>query len=338
MVLLQLLSADKKKKKLLSVDKDALFGDVHDQIASKLEIPRLDGYVVSQIDDRDGDPVEDLLSDTKLSSLPRIGAGIYLWVREADEDTPPESIVGATQSEKRDDASSREEAQPADNEVGPGGDGGAEEEADEEGGEEEPMFSMPENKEGKKKKAPPPRAAPAPSPAPANEEPEQTQEMVPTPERHQLKSALSTEAYEVDYGKYRDFSKTVIKDSSYPIKYANVRRKAPRVTTLSSDNSDNKAPDCLRESYDWTAVGRYKAMVDPTGKVGKSRQGTFKDVSTFPRFASDTLEKQLKDLFAEQMRMREKQQVQRLPRQEREKESNKALLEALVSDEMRPAR
>ena len=84
-------------------------------------------------------------------------------------------------------------------------------------------------------------------------------------------------------------------------------------------------------------------------------------MSTFPRFASDTLEKQLKDLFAEQMRMREKQQVflgmsdvhlpvpsalrqwpadvsctaaaelllnrsrqvQRLPRQEREKESNK---------------
>lgn len=55
-----------------------------------------------------------------------------------------------------------------------------------------------------------------------------------------------------------------------------MRRKAPRVTTLSSDNSDNKAPDCLHESYDWTAVGRYKAMVDPTGKVGKSRQGTFK--------------------------------------------------------------
>ena len=31
-MLLQLLSADKKKKKLLSVDKDALFGDVHDQV------------------------------------------------------------------------------------------------------------------------------------------------------------------------------------------------------------------------------------------------------------------------------------------------------------------
>merc|ERR1719502_1816125 len=96
MVLLQLLSEDKKKKKLLSVDKDAQFKDIHDQIAQKLEIPTVVGHVVSQLDDGDGEPVEDMLPLTKLSNLPRLGGAHYLWVRMADADTPEESIIGDT--------------------------------------------------------------------------------------------------------------------------------------------------------------------------------------------------------------------------------------------------
>lgn len=74
----------------------------------------------------------------------------------------------------------------------------------------------------------------------------------------------------------------MLTDPKYPIKYANVRRKAPRVTTLSTDESDGKAPDCLRESYNWTSVGRYKAMTDQTGRIGQSRAGAFKVTQYLP--------------------------------------------------------
>merc|ERR1711939_1172312 len=108
MVLLQLLGSDKKKKKLLSVDKDAEFGDIYQQIAEKLELApaSLEGFVVSQLDDRDGEPVSEhegenrkpyLLPNDKLSLLPRIGGGHFLWVREADANTPAEGIVGASE-------------------------------------------------------------------------------------------------------------------------------------------------------------------------------------------------------------------------------------------------
>jgi len=329
MVLLQLLSADKKKKKLLSVDKDALFGDVHDQIAQKLEIMTLDGFVVSQIDDRDGDPVEDMLPDTKLSSLPRLGGAHYLWVREADEDTPPESIVGAVQDDDDDAPSSQPAPEPAP--VAQAESEDDEPEDNEPEKDDEPLMQMPENNEGKAKKKPPPKSPAPPSPSPSPDTQQQTM-VLPTPARHQMKTAVSTESYEPQFGKYGDFSKYV-DSKKYPIQYANVRKKAPRVTTLSSDNSDNKAPDCLRESYNWTAVGRYKAMTDSSGKVGKSRQGTFKPPATYPRFASDSNEILLKKLFEEQMRLREKNKVQKTPKAERTPAEKKALVDALRADE-----
>jgi len=94
MVLIQLFNENKDRKKLISCDKDAKFKDVRDQIAEKYQLLTLDGYVVSQLDSRDGDPVEDMLPHTKLGALPKLGGGTYLWVRPANDDTPPEFIVG----------------------------------------------------------------------------------------------------------------------------------------------------------------------------------------------------------------------------------------------------
>jgi len=289
--------------------------------------------------------VEDMLLSTKLSSLPRLGGAHYLWVREADEDTPEEAIVGASPGK-------REESQePTPTEQAPVEDEHVDDEPaeDAEDVDTSSNFVPPANREGiqakeaqkdkekkaievagGKEKAPSPKAK---KPEKKKEQPEPEQVMVPTPERQQIKSAVSTETYDVDYGKYRDFSKTITDDKHYPIQYSNVRRKAPRVTTLSTDNSDNRAPDCLRESYNWTAVGRYKGMTDSSTKVARSKQGAFKDPKTYPRFSSNTSEADLKKLFKEQMRLREQSKVQGVPKAERTPQEKKALVDALKADE-----
>merc|ERR1711934_153125 len=150
--------------------------------------------------------------------------------------------------------------------------------------------------------------------------------------------ALSTETYDPDVGKHREMSKAIT-SKNYPIKYANVRRLAPRVTTLSPDASDNKAPACLRESYNWTSVGRYKAMTDESGKVGRSHtiapgsrsmsmHGTFKQSEKYPRFAGESAEAQLKKLFAEQMKTRERAKLDGTPLSERRATQKKAIEDA----------
>ena len=113
-----------------------------------------------------------------------------------------------------------------------------------------------------------------------------------------------------------------------------MRRKAPRVTTLSTDNSDNRAPDCLRESYNWTSVGKYKAMTDQTGVIGQSKAGTFKSPKVYPRFSENSAEADLKKLFKEQMRLREKEKIDgSVPIQERMPARRKALADALSQDD-----
>jgi len=342
MVLLQLISPDKKKKKLLSVDKEAEFGAVCDMIAQKLDLSTIEGMCVCQIDDRDGDSVAFMYGNTKLSSLPRLGGAHYLWVKEPDEDTPDAAIVGADPAEAEAEpapVAKKEEAAPVSKEEPAAAQEGEAADEDEEPEEpEEPTFKMPENKEGKAKKKSPPKPPAAKRESPAKGE-EEEDYGPPGQDPDVMKGALSTETYEVDVGKYRPFTKAVIDDKKdtpffkrYPIQYANVRRKAPRVTTLSPDASDNKAPDCLRESYNWTAVGKYKAMTDSSGKVGKSKQGTFKNPSTYPRFAADSAEIQLKKLFAQQMQMREKAKLSGEAASERRPKERKALEDALKSD------
>ena len=132
----------------------------------------------------------------------------------------------------------------------------------------------------------------------------------------------------------REFTKSVMHDKKYPIKYSNVRRKAPRVTTLSTDNSDNKAPDCLRESYNWTSVGKYKAMTDSTTRLAKSTQGTFKSAKDFPRFASNSAEADLKKLFKQQMKQREAAKLAGdVPLHDRIIQRKQALADALTADD-----
>lgn len=352
MVLLQLLSEDKKRKKLLSVDKDAEFQDIHAQIAEKLEIPSVEGYVVSQIDDRDGEAVKDMLPNDKLSALPRLGGGHFLWVREADAETrrdKPEAVIGANPAdaqpsaiaedpESRDDGDNtpvekEPEVQESEQKVS---------ELDTEDSPPPAAFASPSIKEKGKSGAKPPseptqplRASKAakPSPPKQNESPKKEVKMQLAP------SAVTTESYDVDYGKYRDFTKAVIKGrgnfEQYPIKYANVERKAvrggnvARVTTLMPDASDNKAPDCLRESYNWTSVGKYRDMTQIV-MSDKKGGGKFKSSESFPRFAPDSSEAELKKIFKHQMRVREKEKtVGDSPKRERNEATKKALRDAL---------
>jgi len=333
MVLLQLLGQDKNKKKLLSVDKDAHFGQVQNAIAAKLDLDTLEGLVVSQIDERDdGNPVSYIYADTKLSTLPKLGSGYYLWVREPDDDTPREAIVGADGSgpvpEDEPTPTPQDTTQPPHEEETPVHD---EENAEEQIEEQAPPEPEPEA-------APPPKKLSPPRPPPKQQESspvdatqdfsnqEDEEEMLET--GMMMHGALSTEAYEVNVGKYRQMS-TAVAAKSYPIKYANVRRNAPRVTTLSVDASDTKAPACLRESYNWTGVGRYKAMTDTSGKVGKSKTGAFKSPEEYPRFAPTSAEAQLKKLFAEQMRAREKSKVMNETAKDRNQKTRKAIEDAL---------
>jgi len=277
------------------------------------------------------------------------------WVRMADEDTPEESVVGDT-SETRVRSTSALASpgglgggEAPDDKPEEGEDDAGEGEEDEKGGEEAGgkkgpaaedskkedvagKFKPPVNNEGAspKKKAAPKSPSPQRSPSP---DPQFNQAGGAVPMRHQLKSAVSTETYDVDCGKYKDFTKA-LNDKKYPIKYSNVRRKAPRVTTLSTDNSDNRAPDCLRESYNWTAVGKYKAMTDQTGSIGQSKSGTFKKAQVYPRFSENSAEADLKKLFKEQMKLREKEKIDgSVPLQERIPARRKALEDALTQDD-----
>ena len=306
MVLLQLLTPDDKKR-LLSVDKDAKFSLVWDLIAKKLERVTINGSVIDQVDGVGGDRKCYIYPDTVVGDLTRHGGAFFLLVRDPTEEekqNDPAVIVGHS--------SQLLEGSGA-------GVGGENVEAREKKGGEAPAPAVQpeevatpvaetvapvaspviESKPLSPSKPPTPVKQPAPSKSSTLLE---TTKVLKKqgPDHRELALSLSTEAYEVSVGKHRPLA-DAIEDKKYNLQYSNVRSKAPRVTTLSRDNSDNKAPACLRESYNWTEVGKYKAMAHPNAPLLKSKIGEFVSAEKCPRFQGLTPEQHLKKIFAKNM-------------------------------------
>jgi len=88
---LQLLVSKGRNQASLSVDRNITYRRLYKQISDKLEIPvrPLTGFVISQLDSRDGQPIGDLpCSDVRVTLKSR-GGGIFLGVRAAESDYVP---------------------------------------------------------------------------------------------------------------------------------------------------------------------------------------------------------------------------------------------------------
>jgi len=284
MVLIQLLTEPGGKKFLLPVDKDCTYRDLYPQIAEKLELPAdLRGYAVSQLDGRDGVPIKEIpAADTSLN-LERAGGGIYLWVRRGTQAKP--------------DASPE---QPEDEE-----------------GQSPPQEPTPPKREhpAEQELNPPSRKEKGPPPVRPQQVTQQVEPwgMSPGSQSRKVESpslAIRTEGYDCEYGKYCPMTER-IKDQRYPLRYRTTRNDPhthPRVTTLAKpDGSRAKQSECLRESYNWTSVGKYNSMAEHVTKY--NRTGRFKPPETYPRFIGETQEEKLKQIFKETIKAREKQRL-----------------------------
>lgn len=72
----------------LSVDRNITYRRLYKQISDKLEIPvrPLTGFVIAQLDGRDGQPVRDLPANDARVNLQSAGGGIYLGIRPTDSE------------------------------------------------------------------------------------------------------------------------------------------------------------------------------------------------------------------------------------------------------------
>jgi len=301
MVLLQLYNGEVGGKKfLLSVDKDCTYRDLFKLMASKLELdsPTLAGYAVSQLASRDGAATRNLaISDNQLD-LQRSGGGIYVWIRPGDQPEPepepePESEPESEPEKKPEPVQQRRQSEPAAEAAAP----------------------PPKQAQPASAISPKPMMAARDSGAPPVHAPTEkishfADTAAPSGRLGGARSpalSIRTEEYDVEYGKCCPMADAV-NDPRYPVRYATTRNdphSQPRVTTLRKPNgAKNWRSECLREGYSWTTCGKYHGMAEYGEKF--NRTGRFKNVEAYPRFAGLSEEAQIKQIFKETIRAREK--------------------------------
>jgi len=301
MVLLQLLTDLGGKKFLLSVDKDCTYRELYKLIADKLELPSqtLSGYAASQLAGRDGAPTRNLAISDKQLDLQRAGGGIYVWVRPSADIPKDEEPHQEAEVQAEVEVEVQVQVEPEPEPVSPPA-------------KNKTQSPQPSNQNavpsGRDSDGPPVRA--------------QQQQIshfgdtaAATSRRGGAPSpalSIRTEDYDVEVGRWASGKMCpmaeVIKDKRYPVRYKVTRNdpnQQPRVTTLRKPNgAKNWRSECLREGYSWTNVGKYHGMAEHSEKYNRS--GRFKNAEAYPRFAGLSEEAQIKQIFTETIRAREK--------------------------------